>query len=163
MQNLSSDTLLQILYSLTGVDLFNTCKTNRKIYSCCKENNDFFWKSKVLSDYDGKNIPDKPTDISWKRFYIDLGTTNTYIKQVKIYYRIFYVGSIWINYTNKIHEIISRANTVFYRKFCKAYFAEIKNRHGILLREVYLEDFSNENNYRDSHLLYDVDVEIHYR
>lgn len=118
METLSRDTLFQLLLNLSGSDLLNICAINRTLSLFCDESNDFLWKTKALQDY--QNIPNKPDNISWKRYYILLGTTNRFIKEVLVTYRTETqetIGTIWINNTDTPSNIINSANKLFISKY----------------------------------------------
>ncbi len=73
-------------------------------------------RQKVSLDY--QNVPSKPKYISWKKFYIKLGTTYKYIKPIKVTYvgraeDSLNLGSIWINNNDNVNKILDRANTLF--------------------------------------------------
>ena len=123
METLPRNTLFEILLYLSGADLLNFCSTYTIISSVCDENNDDFWKMKVVNDYPNQNIPNKPNNISWKRFYILLGTSRRYIKQIPVTFdnplndNIEQIGQIWINYTDPPGKILGLANNLFINKY----------------------------------------------
>lgn len=121
METLSRDTVFQLLLNLSGANLLNFCATNTTISSICDERNDYFWRTKVFNDY--SNVPNKPDNLSWKRFYILLGTTRQFIKQVPITYKDrqlnewITLGQIWINNTDTPDQILLRANQIFLKRY----------------------------------------------
>ena len=119
METLSRDTISELLSYLSRADLLNFCAINKTISSLCDENNKNFWRTKVLNDY--KNVPNKPDNLSWKRFYILLGTTRQFIKRIPIIYDNHNVKTvldkIWINNTDKPGKIFLLANQIFNSKY----------------------------------------------
>lgn len=121
METIPHNIFFEILLKLSGADLLNFCSTNVTISSICDESNDYFWNKKVLNDYIDQNIPNKPGNISWKRFYILLGTSRRYIKKVPVTYQIAdnieQLGHIWINYTDTPNKILRLTNNLFINKY----------------------------------------------
>ncbi len=120
METLSKENLSEILSHLSGADLLNLCAINKQLSTFCDESNTYFWQKKVLRDYN--NIPPKSTNISWKRFYIELGTSHNYIKPVPIKYigkekRVIDLGRIWINNTDNSNKLLENANKLFKSRF----------------------------------------------
>ena len=121
MENIPSNALFELLQHLSGPDLLNMCSTNRVIASFCDESNDYFWKLKVLKDY--PQALNKPANISWKRFYVLIGTN--FMKQIplKYFHSAFLptnevsLGSIWISRTDTPDQILHRANEIFLAEY----------------------------------------------
>ena len=122
METLSRENLFEILLHLSGANLLNLCVINKQLTSFCDESNTYFWQLKVLQDY--SNIPPKPKFVSWKRFYIELGTTSNYIKPIKITYvgrakRTLTIGILWINNQDDKNQLLEKANRMFKTQFPK--------------------------------------------
>lgn len=115
METLSHDTVFQLLTHLSKADLLNICTLNTTFASFCDAQNEYFWQTKVLQDY--SNVPPKPDNISWKRFYILLGTTRQFIKQIPIVYDDSHIDHIWINNTDTLDQIRSNANQIFLKQY----------------------------------------------
>lgn len=125
METLAQDTVFEILLHLSGADLLTFCATNRAIASFCDEQNEYFWQLKVLNDYGDRNISNKPNNLSWKRFYLLIGTN--FMKQIPLTYlistssvinpttppQLVPLGSIWINRDDIPEQILQRANKLF--------------------------------------------------
>lgn len=60
----------EILMRLPFNDLVNVCATNKSLMNIC--NDDYFWKQKILYDYDQEILEDKPLDLNHQEYYIEL-------------------------------------------------------------------------------------------
>ena len=109
METLPHDLLFDLLLHLKDVDLLNLCFSNKRLAQICDENNDYFWQQKTLLDY--FDIPPKSNNISWKRYYVQLGTNH--LKRIPIYYEDELLGYIWISRDDTPQKILQTSNELF--------------------------------------------------
>lgn len=119
LETLPRDILFQILLNLKGAALLNLCNTNRSLFNFCQESNDYFWQQKVLLDYQDKKGLPKPNHLGWKQYYIELGTTQNFIKQIPVSVDEKEIGYIWISVNNTEREILDSSNKLFLRYYPK--------------------------------------------
>lgn len=79
---MNRNNLFDILLKADHTTLIRLCQTNREMANICKD--DYFWQSKIRSDYDqmthlvkrnfnvGRVIQIKPKDMSYREFYYNL-------------------------------------------------------------------------------------------
>ncbi len=68
---------------------------------------------KVLMDYKDRNVPPKPTNLNWKQYYIELGTSFNYIKKISIYFDRDFIGYLWISSTDMTTNILNNSNKLY--------------------------------------------------
>lgn len=117
METLPRDILFNILLHLKNSNLLNLCNTNSRLYNFCSESNEYFWQRKVLVDYQNRKILPKPANLSWKQYYIELGTTNNFIKQIPVYFEQNRIGYIWISVNDTEADILKNSNKLFLLKY----------------------------------------------
>ena len=84
MELVPVDIYKEIITKLSHANLLNFCNVNKIMSTLFSESNEEFWHIKTINDY--KKMPRKPENMSWKRFYVELGTTNNFIKSVSMEY-----------------------------------------------------------------------------
>ena len=123
METLSRDLLFDLLLHLQGANLLNLCNSNKQLFNFCNDTNDYFWQNKILLDY--SDIPTKPANISWKRYYIQLGTNH--LKQIPLYYDEELLGYIWINRDDTPNKIRQTSNQIFKLRYPNDYPISLRN------------------------------------
>ena len=64
------DVNLKILSELNDRDLLNYCTTDKYAYQICQ--NEDFWRNRLIRKYGDKVLNNKPKDISWKNYYMQI-------------------------------------------------------------------------------------------
>ena len=126
METLPRDLLFDLLLYLKNSHLLNLCNSNKQLYNFCDESNERFWQQKVYFDYQNQPIPPKPNNLSWKRFYIQLGTNH--FKQIPIYYDEELIGHIWISRDDTTQKILDNSNNLFRLIYPDDYPADLRNK-----------------------------------
>lgn len=106
METLPRDLLFNLLLHLKTPALLKLCNSDKRLYHFCDESNEYFWQQKVLQDY--QTAPAKPNNISWKRYYIQLGW-----KHVPVYFEFDLIGEIWITEEDTANDILRKSNRLF--------------------------------------------------
>ena len=123
METLPRDLLFDLLLHLKNTNLLNLCNTNKRLAQFCDESNDYFWQQKVLLDY--SDIPPKPNNISWKRYYVQLGTNH--LKRIPLYYNEELLGHIWISRDDTTKKILQISNQIFKLRYPNDYPVNLTN------------------------------------
>lgn len=106
--SLPQELLTELLLSMDTSALLNFCSSNVQIRGLC--NNEFFWQQKVQQL--GQSPP-KPTNLSWKQYYINL----TNYKSVPIYVSgdSQPVAQLYISYDDQISKLVEEANKLVFQ------------------------------------------------
>ena len=153
METLPSDLLFDLLLYLKNSHLLNLCNVNKQFYTFCDESNEQFWRQKVLIDYQERNIPDKPNNISWKEYYIRLGTN--YFKEVPIFYGNDLIGHIWISRDDTTNNILYNSNRLFKSVYPNENPLELTNELMNSDEDLYWKNPLNEQLHNDKFLSLD--------
>ena len=78
------DVDIKMLQELDDHDLYDVCLVNKYAASLCNDEN--FWRNRFMINFGPDILSGKPSDISWKNYYIELANFEELTGKDRLYY-----------------------------------------------------------------------------